>query len=390
MKNYNHRPFRTYPQIMFDNGVSKLVGVKLKEAGVTKAMVIYDKGIESTGIADRLIGYIEDEGIAVVKCNQVQADPPDTSVEMIGESAREEEIDGIVAIGGGSALDTAKGVKVLRSNPGKLSTYFDLTIKLNPGKYFIAIPTTAGTGSESSAGGMILDTASGGKKAVGGPGALVDLALIDPELTMSLPKYLTVTTGFDAASHCIDGILSDKSNLFTQYQAIAGIRLFNESVVVLAEDLKNLEARGKMFGASTIGGLIIGAAGCSLIHSFAHALGAKYGVAHGNAISIFIQPVLEAVATAVPDKIKMIAEALSIEFDDNESVEGIAERSGQHLTDIAKACELSMITDIVDTREEAYGIIALAQADMMTNNSPIELTDAVAKNIVNRAFEIAE
>lgn len=390
MKDYNHRPFQSYPQIMFDNGVSKMVGIKLKQRGVSKAIVLFDKGIESTGIADVIIKCIEAEGIEVVRCNSVLADPPDTSIDEIGQLARDEEIDGIVALGGGSAIDTGKGVKILRSNPGSINKYFDLSLPLIPGKYFIAIPTTAGTGSESSAGGMITDTSIGMKKAVGGPGAFVDLALIDPELTLSLPKYLTFTTGFDAAIHCIDGILSDKSNRFTQYQAMTGIRLFNESAKIIAEEPSNLEARSKMFAVATIGGLTIAAAGCSLIHSFGHALGAKYKVAHGNAVTIFIQPVLEAVATAVPDRIKMIAEGLSIEFNDDESIESIARRAGEYLTNLAKSSGLYTIDQIVESKEEAYSIISLAQNDMMTNNSPIKLTDDVARSIIDRAFEIAK
>lgn len=388
MSSYIHRPFQTYPQIVFDNGVAKIVGEKLKQRNVCKAMVLFDKGIEAIGLADQIIGYIEKEKIEVVRINSVQPDPPDTSINEIGAIAREEEIDAIVSIGGGSAIDTGKGVKILRSNEGMISKYFDLSIPLNPGVFFVAIPTTAGTGSESSAGGMIIDTEVGMKKAVGGPGAFVDLALIDPELMLGLPEYLTFATGFDAFAHCVDGILSDKSSQFTKYQAFSGIRLFREGAEKLLEDLKDVEARSKMAAVSTIGGLIIAAAGCSTIHSFAHALGAKYHAAHGNCVAIFIQPVLEAVASTVPDKISFIADGLNIEKQDGESAEELAMRVGNYLTGLIRQTNLKKLEDIVEKKEDAYGIIELAQKDMMTFNSPIELTDERAKRIIDRAYEL--
>lgn len=389
MTQYIHRPFQTFPQIMFDNGVSKQVGLKLKQAGVTNVLFLYDKGIESTGMADAIGKYIEAEGIRVVHCNEVETDPAESSVNRIGQIARDNKVDGIVALGGGSALDTAKGVKILAANEGELRKYFDLTIPLNPGPYFIAIPTTSGTGSESSAGGMIIDETTQGKKAVGGPGAFVNLALIDPELTLSLPNYITMATGFDAVAHSIDGILSDKSNQFTRYQAMVGIQLFRESVEEIGKNPKNVDARSKMFGASTIEGLIIAGAGCSLIHSFAHAFGATYGVAHGNAIAVFMQPVLEAVATAIPDRMKVIVDALQIEYDAEDDIETLARKAGHYLSSTAKNNGLRSIIDMAPSREEAHGIIPLAIADMMTFNSPVELTPELAASIIDRAYEIA-
>lgn len=190
-----HRPFKTIPPIFFDIGISKEVGQRLVEADAKKTMLLYDKGIESTGISKQIAHYIRDAGIELIENNSIQADPPDTSVNAIAEIARAEEIDSIVALGGGSSIDTAKCISLLLRNEGTIDQYYGV-LPQNPGVFLIAIPTTAGTGSESTIGGVITDTATKTKKVVGGPGMLVSQALLDPELTVGVPPYINCNHRF--------------------------------------------------------------------------------------------------------------------------------------------------------------------------------------------------
>ncbi|MGM0300908.1 hypothetical protein IGI66_000491 [Enterococcus sp. AZ048] len=382
-----HRPFKTIPPIFFDIGISKEVGQRLVEADAKKTMLLYDKGIESTGISKQIAQYIRDAGIELIENNSIQADPPDTSVNAIAEIARAEEIDSIVALGGGSSIDTAKCISLLLRNEGTIDQYYGV-LPQNPGVFLIAIPTTAGTGSESTIGGVITDTATKTKKVVGGPGLLVSQALLDPELTVGVPPYITATTGFDSLMHALDGFISEYAGLYTKYQCESTVRLFRKSIRSVVEDGKDIEARAHMMGAAVTGGMIITGASCSLIHSFGHAMGGAYPIAHGNAVTLFAPAVLEFVSEVKPDEIKWIAELFEIDVAQTDSPKEIAEKIGVAIATLAMEMGLKSIDEYEPEPEKLYQIIERAKSDVMTKTTPRPLEDEDAKWIIDRTYEI--
>lgn len=386
---YSKMSYRTTAPIYFDQGVAKEVGNKLKEADKKRALLLFDEGIEETGISTQIADAMKDAGIEVIENNQIQEDPPDKSINEIAEIAREHKVDSIVALGGGSAIDTAKGVSLLVTNEGTINDYID-GAEQKSGVFLVAIPTTAGTGSESTLGGVITLTVENRKQTMQGPGMKVDLALIDPELTLGVPPEVTAATGFDALSHALDGFISNKSNLYTKYQAEQAVRLFRRSIQKVVANGDDLSARTDMMAASATGGLIITGASVSLIHSFAHSLGAVYGVPHGNSCAIFMPAVLEFVSEEKSTEIKWIADLFEVDYDVNEKPREVARKTGKIIWHLAKQMGLSSITSAESNHEKMYQIIELAQNDPSTETAARKLDDAGARWIIERTYDVTK
>jgi alcohol dehydrogenase class IV len=181
--------------VLFGAGTSRQTGLKLRELGCKKVLVVYDKGIKASGIADRIIANINEAGIETVCFDGVLADPPDWSVEEAGALGVRENVDGVVGIGGGSSMDSAKAAKLLLTNPPPINQYFGREgVVTKPSVPLIVIPTTAGTGSETTPGGVITDTKNNIKSNIAGTGCTVNLGIVDPELTLGLPPSITAST----------------------------------------------------------------------------------------------------------------------------------------------------------------------------------------------------
>lgn len=380
------RPFRTIAPIFQGKNISQEVGSRLGALNFKKALVIYDKGIESIGLGPEIAENIKSAGLEVVQSNLVQADPPSNSVNEIAKIGRENEVDCIVAVGGGSAIDTAKGVNILLTNEGDCETYFDLTLPQNPGKFLVAIPTTAGTGSESTGGGIITNSQTGFKGVIAGAATIVNLVLVDPNLTLGVPSYITATTGFDVLAHGVDGILSILANDVTKSIALESIRLFRENIETAVTDGSNYRARNNMMTAASLGGLVITGGNCSLSHSFGHALGSAYHTAHGNCVAIFLPPTIEYVAEQKPEEIKDLAKAFGIDIA-NSSVNELAISIGKEISALGKKVGLKEIKEVEPNPENLYKLIEAAQKDVMTASSPRELTEEGAKWIIQRAYD---
>jgi alcohol dehydrogenase class IV len=229
--------------LLFGTGTSKLVGEKLREFGCKKVLVVYDAGIKNSGLADRIIKYINDAGIAAVTYDGVQADPPDWSVNEAGEIGLREKVDGVVGLGGGSSLDTAKGAKMLQTNPPPINQYFGRTgIVTKPSVPLVVIPTTAGTGSECTPGGVITDTKNNVKTNIAGTGCAVNLGIVDPELTLGLPPAVTASTGMDALCHAVESYTSMLSNSFCELTGKKAFTLIGKYLVRAYENGADLEA----------------------------------------------------------------------------------------------------------------------------------------------------
>jgi alcohol dehydrogenase class IV len=210
--------FNSPNPIIFGFGTSGTVGERLKGFGCKKVLVVYDRGIKAAGIADRVIDIINKAGIETVCYDNVQADPPIWSAEEAGALGVQEGVDGVVGVGGGSSLDTAKAAKLLQTNTPPLRQYFGrVGVVTKPSVPLILLPTTAGTGSECTPGGVITDAERNIKTNISGVGCSVDLGVVDPELMMELPRAVTASTGLDALCHCVESYTSAMANSISPY-----------------------------------------------------------------------------------------------------------------------------------------------------------------------------
>ncbi|MCL1829649.1 MAG: iron-containing alcohol dehydrogenase [Oscillospiraceae bacterium] len=335
--------------LLFGKGVSNSVGEKCKQFGMKKVLVVYDKGVKEAGLADKVLENLKGAGIDYVCYDGVLADPPDWSCEEAGALGVKENVDGVVAVGGGSSIDTGKAAKALLTNPPPLSQYFGRGNLLEkPGKPLIVIPTTAGTGSEATPGGAITDSKNNIKTNVNGAGAAVTLALIDYEMTLGLPPAVTASTGFDALGHAAESFTSRFANPYCEALGKEAITLVGKYLVRAYRDGSDTEAREGMMKAATLGGVSMMGPMCHFPHDIGKVLGAKWHIPHGNACATAFPQTMEFIAPACPEKVEFIARALGGNVPGNATVEQIGKA--------AYDASLKLMRDVNLPNLKSYGL----------------------------------
>jgi alcohol dehydrogenase class IV len=381
--------------LLFGRGTAARTGEELRKLGCERALVVYDKGVAAAGIADRVIAAIEDAGVAVVRFDKVQADPPDWSVEEAGALGVASGVDCVVGVGGGSSLDTAKAAKLLITNPPPLKQYYGREgVVMKPSVPLILLPTTAGTGSECTPGGVITDTERGIKTNIAGVGCSVTLGIVDPELTYALPAGVTASTGMDALCHCVESYTSARANPFSAVAGREGMALVAKYLARACADGADTEAREGMMLASSLGGIAMSGALCHLSHDIGRSLGAKFHVPHGNGCAACLPQVLMAVAPVKTEQVRYFAEC----FGETMAPDADAEAVGQAAYDAARnlmariglpnmralgldrAALLAAVPDEVVMQCEMA-----AKAGFVT--SPIPVTRELIAGIVARAYD---
>lgn len=382
--------FEWVAPVHFGVGVSKTVGKELASMGCRKVMVLHGKSVGATGIPAELITCVRAEGLEAVACDQVESDPSDTMIDRVGAWAAGEQVDGIVAVGGGSCLDAAKGIKLLLNNGGSIRDFFDLRKPQKNGIPLVAIPTTSGTGSESTRVSVVTDTQTGAKRVVNGPGATPDLALVDPALTLSVPAKTTAACGFDVLAHAIDAATSKFANEITQSVSHHAIALVRDNLKAACQDGQNMEARLGMHLAADLGGVALANGKCSISHAFAHAMGAAYHLSHGVCCAVFTPACLEYIAEDRPDEIRRIAELLQVEISEADSNAEAAKKVSEKIYRMYRDVGISNIAELIPHKQAAFEkIIPLAKQDLNALFCPRTLDDDGAAWIMERTYEMS-
>lgn len=299
--------------VLFGDRVSLQAGRKIQELGATKVLTVYDRGLKSTGIIDPILHNIRALGIDIVEFDGVVPDPPDTVINEGGALGRQEQVDCILGIGGGSSLDTAKAINVLMGNDPPFKNYFGYgSLSIKPGVKLVLIPTTSGTGSEVTTGCVITNSENNQKIGVLGPSCTADLAIVDPHLTVGLPPGITAYTGMDAFAHAVEAYTGIAASMMTDTLSEKAIEIIGEYLPRVVEDGTDLEARTKMSFASTIAGYSFSNGYVHLGHAISHTLGALFSIPHGIGCAIVMPCVLEFVAGINPGRVKRIGELMGL------------------------------------------------------------------------------
>lgn len=375
--------------ILFGVGTSKEVGKRAKGFGCTKVLLVFGKNIEAAGLPDKIEKYLREEDIEVVRYNGVQADPPDWSAEEAARIGLENKVDGIIGLGGGSSLDTAKAATLLQTNPFPLRQYFGrFAAKANPGITLIVIPTTAGSGSECTPGGVITDTENQVKTNVNGAGCKVTLGICDPELTLRLPKPVTASTGFDALCHAMESYTSIGHNPFAALAAEKAITLVGNSLMrAYTNGSYDLKARIDMMEAATLGGISMMGPLCHLGHDIGRALGASYRLPHGIACVISMPQVLAYIASAVPEKVAFIGRALGADIAEGEDSASIGVKSKEALRDMMKAMNIPTLQSYGLNKLELFEKIPPNVLEMGLALAPMPTTTESIISILDKVYE---
>lgn len=313
----------TYNQIcpvIFGAGAVKQLGEKVKELGASRAFCVCDQGVKLAGIADKTGRILENAGIEYVIYEGIQADPTDIMINAAAEKARIEKTDIVIGIGGGSSLDAAKAIAVLLKNEGKIGAYYAGGKPFRETAPLILIPTASGTGSEVTPMAVITDTESQAKQTVLNHG---DIALVDPELTLTVPAHVTAATGFDALSHAVEAFTAkeDYANPLSDVLALKAMTLISDNLETAYLDGGNLTARENLSQASNFAGIAFAASSVHIGHVAAHELGARYHIPHGAVCALALPETIRFAARVRPEKMFEIAQAMETELPQN--VDGV-------------------------------------------------------------------
>lgn len=268
---------------------------ELTGLGASRPLVITDKGVRNAGLLDPVISACEESDIRMAAIYDEV--PPDSSTEIVREIAnlyRNQQCDALIAIGGGSSIDTAKAVNVLVSEGGDdIASYSGAGVLTRPLKPFFVIPTTAGTGSEVTSVAVIADKARGVKLPFTSSFLLPDAAIIDPRMTLTLPPHITAATAMDALTHAVEAYTCLAKNPLSDAYATAAIRKISGALLPVMENPDSSEHRLELAEASTMAGIAFSNSMVGLVHALGHATGAICHLPHGLCMSLYLPYVLE-------------------------------------------------------------------------------------------------
>ena len=307
--------------LIFGNGAVEKVGEKVKELGKRKSLIITDKGIVGAGLLEKVLIPLEQTGVEAQIFDQIEPNPRDYTVVKAFEFGKKKGCEVIIGLGGGSSIDAAKAVGVLMTNPGSLQDYLRGTAVKNPLPPLIAIPTTAGTGTEATQFSVVTDTERSFKMGIGSPFLMPKVGIVDSSLMESMPPLLTAATGMDALTHAIEAFVSVNAQPFSDAMALHAIFLIGRYLRPSVANGANREARSEMAMASTLAGVAFSNAGVGLVHAMAHPLGGRFDVPHGVANAILLPPIMHFNLIARLEKFGRVAQALGEKAEGMSAVE---------------------------------------------------------------------
>ncbi len=298
-------------------GCVKEIGKAIAELGVKKPAIVCDEGIEKAGLSKIVADVVKGEGLSVEVVSGSEPEPRASTINELVPVIRSGGYDGLIGLGGGSSLDTAKLLAVLSAVDGTtdVRNYIGIDLFQKPGLPMVMIPTTAGTGSEVTPNAIVSLPDEGRKAGAVSRFLMPNSAILDPDLSIGLPAAVTAATGLDALIHCLESYISKKANVLSDGFCLQGLSLIAAGLREAYHNGKNLEAREKMLIGSCYGGMALTASGTAAVHALAYAIGAKYHIPHGVANSMLLVPVLERSLEACEARLIRAGEAMGIQPD---------------------------------------------------------------------------
>jgi len=312
-------------KIVFGRGSLAGLPEHIAEMKILRPLVVLDRNLAQAGFREKVEEVLAKKGMGYVLYDNTEPEPPLELADEGTKLALKKRCDGVIGIGGGSAMDLAKAIAVLAANKGKPEDYLGLNRVPGPGLPKIMVPTTAGTGSEVTFTAVFIRKKLKKKEGMNSPYLYPELALLDPELTLSLPAHPTAATGIDALCHAIESYTSVNASPMSEMMSIEAIRLISDNLRTAVHDGTNIEAREAMLLGSLYAGLGLANAGVTAVHSLSYPLGGKYGISHGLANTIMLPRVMAFNLPGALEKFVDIAEVMG------EKVEDLPHREAAYL-----------------------------------------------------------
>jgi alcohol dehydrogenase class IV len=358
------------PEFVFGAGAGKLAGQFAANLSIKKALVVSGPVLESLGLTGQVVDSLAEEGVDSVVFTGVTPNPREYEVMEGAEIYRREGCDAIVAVGGGSPMDCAKGIGIVCTNDRHVIEFEGVDNVERPGPPMICIPTTAGTAADISQFCIINDTRRRVKIAIVSKTMVPDVALIDPLLTLSMGAELTAHTGLDALTHAVEAYVSNASSAVTDLHALEAVRLIGRHLLTAVRQPDNIEARTGMMLASTYAGLAFSNAILGAVHAMAHSLGGLLDLPHGLCNAILLDHVAEYNFDAAPDKYAQLARSLGTVIPADAPAGEVKEMVLESFRGLKRAVGVEDNLCALGMKLEALPLLAekaLADACMLTN-----------------------
>jgi len=285
--------FRPRTRVVFGTGEFARLGEIARELGGTRCLVVTDPGIVKAGYAPEAVRSLKARRMTVHEFHDFEPNPTSAMAEAGGAYATPFDIDLIVAVGGGSSLDCAKAINFLLSNGGKMRDYWGYGKASRPMLPMIAVPTTAGTGSEAQTSATLIDSETGARMSCGDGKGSFRVAILDPKLTISAPAALAAATGYDALSHALETLVTTRRTALSECFSRSAWRLISSAFERMVRNPQDLEARGAMLLGAHFGGLAIENSNLGAAHACAFPLTDQFGLTHGAAVATVLAEVVD-------------------------------------------------------------------------------------------------
>ncbi|MCI5624222.1 MULTISPECIES: iron-containing alcohol dehydrogenase [Anaerostipes] len=380
------QPFKFYmpTKIIFERGAIRQVADEAAKIG-KKTLIVTDKPMLDTGLLDPVFEDFKAKNIEYILWSEIVPNPRDVDIERGAAFAKEQQIDSMVAVGGGSAIDTAKAIGAILENGGKCEDWREGNLK-NVITPLICVPTTCGTGSEVTHESIVNNTKTLEKDCIWGDEVSAKVAVLDPDVLINLPKRLLASTGMDALTHAVEAYVCKAANPFTDALAETAIRLIGKSLVKAVEE-NSEEAYVDMMAASCMAGAAFGNSDVASVHSISEALGGYYDIPHGVANAMMLPEVSRLSVPGAPEKYADVARFLGVVVE-GKTVEEAAYAGVDYMEELAerlnipKFCEL----DVVDPKDFKRLAHTAANAEETFDN-PVIFTEADFENLFIKLYK---
>jgi alcohol dehydrogenase class IV len=350
-------------------GASKEVGVILKSMGLRRPLIVTDKIMVQLGYIESIMECMSDAEISADVFDDTVPEPTVSSIQAGVDQVHDGHYDCIIALGGGSPIDSAKAIAILGKYGGEMRDYKFPRIVDEPGLPIIAIPTTAGTGSEVTKVTVITDETTDEKMMCLGAGFMPTVALVDYELSLSVPARTTADTGIDAMTHAIEAYVSKKASLYTDTQAIAALKLLGPNLRRAFHDGSDQQAREQMMLGATLAGAAFSNASVALVHGMSRPIGASYHVLHGLSNAMLLPVVTEYSIPAAADRYADCARAIGV-ADENDTTETANRKLMDELHALNKELQVPSPEAFGIDREHFLGNLSAMANQALASGSP--------------------
>jgi len=382
------KTFRIPNAVITGSGSSKQVGDECKKLNLKKALIVTDRNQVKLGILDGVLESLQQSGVAYAIYDGVNMEPVVEYVQEGLEAFRENGCDCLLAVGGGSPMDTAKAISVMATNEGSIEDYMGLGKVPRKGSPVIAVPTTAGTGSEVTPFTIITDTRRDVKMLIGSPFLMPELAIVDPQLTILLPPDVTAATGIDALTHAIEAYVSVKAQPISDLFCLAAIELIAGNLQRAWAEGQNLEAREKTMMGALMGGIAFSNSSVALVHGMARPIGAYFHVRHGASNAALLGTVMEFSLEGNPTRYARIAEAMGADINGLSEMEA-AKRGAEAVKKLIKDIKIPSLRELGVDKGKLDQLAPKMSEDAIASGSPANNPRQANKEEIIELYKVA-